>query len=164
MMQHKLNQHNVVGLDIDGTLINGPASLLLQNWVLDNFAERDVHLVTFRTGEDLDMVWKDLAEVGLFNNHFKGLHSIPLSIGQTFWKMTRLVGFRNEMFEPKWKRALKHHKVDEADYLNLEHQVQHWKGKKCAELGATVLVDDLEYFVKPGCDLHGIEFIHALNH
>lgn len=159
-----LSSHDAVGLDIDHTLINGPHSFSLRNWVENHHHDRDLHIITFRTGKDLDLVWNDLTAAGFDQKMFSGLHSIPPEIGQTFWRFTQKVGHRCDVKNySKFLRGLKHHKISLNEYADLESQVRHWKGMKCSELGLTALVDDLKFYVEPGCLRHGIQFIDALN-
>jgi hypothetical protein len=159
-----LNKHASIGIDVDLTLIDGPCSHFLQSWVWDHYKELDLHLITFRYGVDFDHYLKsDLAEVGMDFNMFKGIHGIPAVDAVPFWLLVNKVGHKNKVYPPKWHRSLKHHKSSPEEYDQLFQVVSTWKGQKCKELGITALVDDLGDMVKPGCDLHGIEWIDSFD-
>lgn len=159
----KLNAHKAIGVDIDHTLINGPNSFFLQRWVEEHYQEIDLHLVTFRTGLDYSMIERDIAFFGMRLDMFKGVHGIPEEISSPFWSLMQKVGERGKVHEKKWLRTLEFHKVTTTMYDELYNGVSVWKGMKCKELGLTALIDDLETMVLPGCTLHGVEFINALN-
>jgi len=167
----KLNAHRAIGIDIDSTLIDGPCSRRLQEWVWDHYQELDLHLVTFRYGADFQYVAQDIGEHGLKLDMFKGLHGIDQDFAELFWQLRLKVGDRVPESEEKrlqhlrrkWLRGLTHHKTTEEEYERLFSTVAHWKGAKCKELGLTALIDDLGEYVRPGCDVHGVEWIDALN-
>ena len=161
-LHRKLASHKGIGVDIDHTLINGPGSPLLQEWIKENHQQVELHLITFRDGKDFDLVERDITTFGITFDMFKGLHGVPAHIGPPFWAMSSRVGIRENVFRPKWLRALDYHKHTEEEYETLFQNIAMWKGAKCAELGLTALIDDLEHFVVPGCTSHGIEWINAL--
>lgn len=161
----ELNAHKGVGIDIDQTLINGPASHLLQNWVMEFYQEIDMHLITFRTGKWLEQLEQDVYVWGIKPEMFKGVHSVPLETAGPFWDMVNKIGDKRapNFNRKKWERGLKHHKRTEEEYDYLELNLAMWKGSKCKELGLTALVDDLEHWVVPGCTTHGVIWINSLN-
>jgi len=159
----KLNAHKAIGVDIDSTLIHGPNSFFLQRWVEEHHKQVELHLVTFRNGRDFDMIAQDIGAFGMDLSMFHGVHGMPKELGVPFWELLSRVGERGSKSEQKWLRGLKHHKVTVEHYEELYNGVSVWKGLKCKELGLTALVDDLKSMVLPGCELHGIEFIDALN-
>lgn len=158
----RLNAHKGIGIDIDHTLINGPGSFFLQNWVRDHYKDLDLHLITFRDGIDFDLIRQDIGEFGMELDMFRGVHGIPAETSRPFWKLMQKVGERGTIHEPKWLRGLKHHKSSVEEYETLYTGVSMWKGSKCKELGLTALIDDLATMVLPGCEAHGVEFIDAL--
>lgn len=157
-----LNAHKGIGVDIDATLINGPASFKLQQWCEAYHQEIELHLITFRDGRDFDLIGDDLFASNVKMEWFKGVHGIPTEISKPFWDLANKVGIRGRMHEPKWQRALAHHKSSVEAYNELELELAMWKGTKCKELGLTALIDDLETLVVPGCKAHGVEFIDSL--
>lgn len=155
--------HNGIGIDIDETLINGPSSLALQRWCAENHETHNLHLITFRYNGDFHYIGQDLADANVDINMFRGIHGIPAEASIPFHNMVMKVGRRDRAkTHAKWLRGLAHHKIKEEDYLEQEAKFAMWKGEKCKELGLTVLLDDLESFVKPGCDAHGIVFINSI--
>ncbi len=159
----KLNAHTAIGVDIDHTLINGPCSLFLQQWVREHYETIDLHLVTFRHGADFEYIRQDVEETGLQLDMFKGIHGIPQETSVPFWLLMQKVGERGRVHETKWLRSLAYHKSSVEEYETLYTGVSMWKGMKCNELGLTALIDDLDTMVLPGCTAHGVEFINALN-
>lgn len=159
-----LNAHKGIGIDIDQTLINGPASLFLQNWVQTYHCEIDLHLVTFRTGRWLDQLPDDVFQFGIQPHMFKGIHSVPVETAGPFWDLVQLVGDKRapNLNQAKWLRSLAYHGSSEELYDSMEATLALWKGTKCKELGLTALIDDLEHWVVPGCTLHGVTWIDAL--
>lgn len=157
-----LNAHRGLGIDIDETLINGPGSQLLQQWVQDHHTELDLHLITFRNGDHFDQIEDDVKAAGLSLNMFRGIHGIPVHIGQPFWDIASRTGIREYSDPVKWARKLAYLKVHVDDYNLLHTNTAMWKGAKCAELGLTALVDDLEHMVTLGCKHHNVEWINSL--
>lgn len=160
----ELNAHKGLGIDIDETLINGPGSFFLQNWVQTYHSELELHLITFRTGKWLDQLADDVYRWGIEPHMFKGIHSVPVETAGPFWELCQSVGDKRakNFNRRKFERGLVHHKVTEEQYDAMELELALWKGSKCKELGLTALVDDLEHWVVPGCEAHGVTWINSL--
>lgn len=156
----KLNRHHKIGIDIDVTLINGPNSRIIQEWCVANADSKELHLVTFRNGQDLADVARDLADAGVDINLFKAIHGSPEPIMRKFMGFVNKCGWRNDT--PKWQRGLAHHKIDLQDWIDTELFCNEWKGQVCAEFGLTCLIDDMEANVILGCNKYNVEFIHSL--
>lgn len=156
-----LNSHDIVALDIDDTLVAGPKSLELQDWVSKNHDKKEIHLVTFRTGFNFQQVDGTLRWYNVPKEWFKGIHGIPQNVSELYY-MARNVKDLLRDRPAKADRVLNYHKLDldQVDKLILDAKL--WKGKKCKEIGATVLVDDLEYMVLPGCEHYGIQFVSSI--
>lgn len=162
-MRHPvLDQHKIIGIDIDETLIDGKRSNMLQDWVRANHQDYELHLITFRYGKDFDLIQEDLLRCNVDHNWFKGVHGIPSEIMLPYMQnLQRLTGSRNN--PKKYQRTLKFFGLDANEVENTRRAVEHWKAKKCSELGATLLIDDLETIVAPGCELYGVTFLNS-NH
>lgn len=139
-MRHPLlDHHDVIAWDMDGTLIDGPHSHFFRAYIMAH-PEKTHHIVTFR-----DRLWAMRAplELALFHRlpteHIAGVHDCPQNLWQAYVQ-------RESFYQPDLVDA----------YLI-------WKGKKAAELGCTVLVDDMAEQVIKGCELHSVAFIHALD-
>jgi hypothetical protein len=158
----KLNAHRGIGVDIDETLINGPCSHLLQRWIHDHHQDVELHLITFRNGDHFNEVESDVKNAGLTLDMFRGVHGIPVHIGQPFWDIASRTGIREYSEHAKWLRTLNYMKIKVEDYDLLHQNTAMWKGAKCAELGLSALVDDLEHMVALGCNHHKVEWINAL--
>jgi hypothetical protein len=162
---HKvLNTHAGIGIDIDQTLINGPGSQFLQNWVMEFHDKVELHLITFRTGIWFDQLSDDVFRWGIEPHMFKGVHGIPTHIASPFWDLCKKVGDKSSKTfnRKKFERGLLHHKVTEEDYDLLQLNLAMWKGAKCKELGLTALIDDIEHWVVPGCIAHDVAWIDSL--
>jgi hypothetical protein len=158
-----LNNHKAIGIDIDGTLINGVYSNKLQRWVEFFHDEIDMHLITFRDDEDVRYVDRDLGEVGIPLDWFKGVHNIPAEIIDPFNKYNQLFRKAVDRGAAKLERALAYHKVSYTDWRKIDQEARMWKGYKCHELGLTALIDDLPNMVLDGCEAYEIEYINVVD-
>ncbi|RYD65103.1 MAG: hypothetical protein EOP83_08075, partial [Verrucomicrobiaceae bacterium] len=147
-MNHPLlDPHDTIAWDMDGTLIDGPNSEFFRAYILAH-PEKHHHIVTFRTGpsrrfpDNASALWKDdaiheLLEHGVALDVFKATHGIP-----------------EELYSAWASRKTLLSEAEVAAYVM-------WKGKMAAEIGATVMVDDMPGMVKKGCKAHGVVFIDA---
>jgi hypothetical protein len=147
----RLLKHERIALDLDKTLIEGGIqSRWLWDFVRSFHREKKFWIITFRP-EGLAsrrFIEMDISEHSpLSVNHFHGVICCPehLSI----------------CVEP----ISDHMNLDQIELAcqATESEFVRWKGSVAKSLGCTVLVDDKERMVKPGCDLHGIEFINTLD-
>lgn len=158
----ELNRHKAVGIDIDGTLINGINSNALQRWIEAYHDEIEFHLITFRDSEDVKQAPDDIMMGRGEMKWFKGLHSIPAEIIDPFnWNYVHIaVALRNGQIA-KAKRTLAHRGVPWEEWIDIDAKAREWKGLKCKELGLTAMIDDIPTMVLPGCEKHGIEFFNV---
>ncbi len=148
----KLASHMDIGWDVDGTLINHPASPLLHQFILATPHIRHV-IVTFRSERRHGKPWSTLASYRGAPGPaaFKQVIYMPDAMWDEFaiarearqqnaWPMLgRLLRFR----KPAWNEAYRT-----------------WKGLVCQREGVTALVDDLTRMVADGCQRHGVELFH----
>lgn len=126
-----LDQHQKLGIDFDGTLVGHPRSHILQKYIVDH-PEKDFHIITFRCGQmERNLRWDlqdsvELTGSGLRLDHFKTIECCP-----------KLIFERREVFD------------DGREFYG-------WKAKRCAELGLTILVDDMHGHISPYCHELGI--------
>lgn len=152
LMFRRLDRHQIIAWDFDGTLVDGPFSHIWRAYLLST-PEKQHHIVTFRTGPSragLDGTWAEdalheLEDHGIKRTRILAVHSIPQEIFQHYG-VARLwsedSGLAPEIV------------------ANAERMIE-WKGKCAKSFGATVLVDDMEDMVRLGCDRHGVEFVHS---
>lgn len=143
--------HQRIGLDLDDTLLNGPAHEFLASYVNDN-PEKEFYLVTHRTPQESQSVPSELTNIGLNINQFVRL--VPTT------DMMR-VKFRLSQQERKrqGRPGIYTGTVSENEMNKDELNFVRWKGYVCKRLGITVLIDDGTAYVKPGTDHYGIEYI-----
>jgi hypothetical protein len=144
-----LSQHKKIGIDIDHTLIgNNYKKTKLQQFIFTNHTKIDFYLITFRTREWLENAEKDIiADFPRYQSHyFKGLYGIPVELEDA-----------RQEYHSKNIGNISNHLLDKM----LEYN--QWKGKKCSELGCTLLIDDMGSKVLLGCYKYGIKYLHPEN-
>lgn len=144
------DKHDKIAWDMDGTLINGPNAAFFQAYIaLTPYKEH--HVVTFRGGAWRDNVIPELVASGFRSaaQFITAVHGCPAETYDGFMLLN----------DPKQKEVI----TEEARPGLLVHAGDFlaFKGAKAAELGCTLLVDDLEGWVGKGCEVHGVEFFHA---
>lgn len=155
-----LDNHKIIGLDMDKTLIEGPCSYPLRQWVKENFLQKEIWIITFRTGPYVAQVWNDLAPFQLSREQFAGMKALPPKIYTEYNEVKK--AFRYKDTNPgKFQRFLAANKWTEEEAIRKHDALLHWKGEACASVGATVLVDDLPELVLPGCNTNGVTFVHS---
>jgi hypothetical protein len=156
----KLNDHKIIGLDMDETLVGGPCSYILREWVKENFINKELWIVTFRVGVYVPQVWSELASFHINRRQFAGLKSLPNALFNDYCEVKK--AFKYKDTNPnKFQRFLNAHKWTEEEAQRKHDALLHWKGETCASIGATVLVDDLPEMVIPGCKANNITLIHS---
>jgi hypothetical protein len=142
-----LDPHAIIAWDMDGTLIDGPNAKFFRAYILAH-PEKQHHIVTFRTGPALVFaevtMWKDECVYELFH------------LGVQHGTIAKIHGMPDDLYHA-WaqrKTFLQPEKVE---------QFLDWKGRTAAEIGATVMIDDMPGMVKKGCKNHGVVFIDAHN-
>lgn len=147
-----LERHDRIALDLDGTLIDGQTSPLIQDFVRSN-PEKKFWIVTFRTPAQVHTVASELANVGLPIGDFQRVIPMPERYVMEFEedqrqrRFARLPGLDTPGVTP----------------FPGEFRYLHWKGYVCKRIGATVLVDDLPRLSQMGCQQFGIELVDARN-
>jgi len=129
-----LHDHQKIGIDFDGTLVEHPHSRALQKFILDHRG-KEFHIVSFRSHGMERNIERDLristilTQVPLTLHHFAGVHNIP-----------------DRLFE---------------NMINFDHHDPYycWKADKCKELGCTVIVDDVAE-IGPHCEAIDILYLH----
>jgi hypothetical protein len=136
MKNNLLDPHQNIAFDLDGTLVNGPNSQYFCDYILAN-PDKNYHLVTFRDQTWAERIYAELASTGLKKINFSTLNSIPQDIYMSYASKGNIGG------------------------VDLGMKFVYWKGWISKHLGATVLVDDMEDLVLPGCKKYGVAFINA---
>jgi len=156
-----LNNHDVIGLDMDDTLMYGYRSHILQDWILKNYPLKELWVVTFRTGVYVNTVFDELKGVGLKSHMFKGIKSVPSQLYFKHKEAANAYIIKNQNLK-KYYRFLEYKNYTEKDLEKNYNDYLEWKGLACKEIGATILLDDLPDKVLPGCDKYNIDFINSL--
>lgn len=136
-----LGPHQVIGWDVDGTILDHPNAPVMHRYIIDNPEKRHI-IVTFRSHGWQNEIFSELAamhDVFAGPEHFDGILNVPDDVFIRFQRHS--------------SRVLKSQERNVRDYIE-------WKGRVCKEAGITVLVDDNPHHVLPGCDMHGILHIH----
>lgn len=144
---------------MDGTLIEGPNARFFRRYIVQN-PHKQHHIVTFRDQDWADEIGVELRKAGMPAFDFVSVNACP----QHLWE-----AYTMARFDPDEWLAANPQSAEEAlplcyGYLtNFDHVVEYlnWKGHKAAELGCTVLVDDLMSCVISGCNAHGVTYVDA---
>lgn len=141
MSFRELDKHQSCGWDFDGTIYDHPKSELMHAYIKAHPEKRHV-IVTFRSHgwqndvwENLYSTYPDAPEKGCFEG---------------------IVNIDDEIYA-------KFHDASRGPVLLMGDDIRaytEWKGQKCAELGLTVLIDDMTMMVVDGCKKHNIVHIH----
>ena len=136
-----LHDHAVIAWDLDDTLVGHRAAQAMAAYIRATPEKRHV-IVTFRGASQRDRVWRDLAP--LDRSHFAALETTDDAEAALVQRLLRQRA-RGLLAGPET--------AEETAYL-------HWKGRVCARLGASVLVDDMTELVRQGCAAHDILLLH----
>lgn len=135
-MNKELLKHHIIGVDLDGTLINHPRSHVLQSFIYHN-TDRKFHLITFRSHNMKLDIEKDMY-MG------SALNGIPLTT-KCFSSINTASDEMMEAYsngtEESYKRFLE------------------WKPQICQQLECTILIDDIRD-IAPFCDQYNINYFH----
>lgn len=163
-MKHDiLDNHLNIGIDIDQTLIDGPHSYFLQDYIRHYQGVKKFHLITFRYGYEFKNIERDLSYRSVDINLFETINGIPEGWGKKYHLMS--LAIRNALNNKNLKkvdRILSYHKMTNEEFMDLKIRVDRWKGFRCKELNCTAMVDDLRDFVEPGCIHYGVDFVDSL--
>lgn len=155
----KLARHEGIAVDFDGTLIKNPGAHALWEFIREHHQTKKFWIVTFRTHQEREKfpeVWALHAQMSPrfpSLDMFHGVHfadddaCLRFSAYAKANPVTQIILY-GECLEPRHPD---------------EEEMMHFKAKKCLELGATALIDDLADMVEHGCRAHGVEFVDALN-
>lgn len=140
-----LADHNVIGWDVDGTLLEHDNALMMHDYIVAH-PEKKHFIVTFRSHGMENRIFQELGmeyeDRSVERAHFNGVVSVPYAVYEN------------------WANA------ERNKFYNMPHEQGHidtyqeWKGRVCAEHGITVLVDDDTANVQRGCDQHGIAHVN----
>ncbi len=127
------------------TLLGHAASPALHDFIRNNPQTRHL-IITFRAHGAQAEIWSDLARVtGTADPAcFAAVVNIDDDLAAHFQRLAR--HRKAGLFAGPLAPA-------ELAYLT-------WKGRICAEHGATVLIDDMTEHVRRGCELHGVALFH----
>lgn len=156
---HTLAQHKSIAIDMDDTLVGMPYCKTLRQWIVENHQNHNLWIITFRNNKDAGTVWDELAEWRVPKTCFKGLYNTP----QEVWNLANKGKdglFWQDRNTRKFERYMMLNKCTPELMLEWTMLPKMWKAKVASELGCTLLIDDLEDWVKPGCDAYGVQWLH----
>lgn len=122
-----LDQHKIIGIDFDGTLIEHPRSKVLQQYIIDHQGDKEFHLITFRTHGMRERISLDLqistegTKVPLTLAHFTTINAIA---------------------DAAWEKRILLERQGLMDY-ETGREYFGWKAMTCEKLGCTLMVDDM---------------------
>lgn len=161
-MKHPiLDKHAVLGWDMDGTLVDGPNSEYFLRYIAAH-PEKRHHVVTFRDRAWATQTWSELRSHGLDAKALiKSVENCPEIIHDSYMFQKRYAAYGDRCFEFFNQAAGQNMTLEQFNEFRNTYPV--WKGMKCAQLGATILIDDKPEWVEPGCAKFGVEFLHAFD-
>lgn len=139
-----LDQHEIIGWDFDGTLLDHPKSVLMHQYIAQTPAKTH-YIITHRSHNMEKTMWDEMEfhyPGSLSRELFNGVVNISDELYNGFYRSTRSLG---GLIIPDYDA-----------YVN-------WKGEICQSLGVTIMIDDNSDHVRPGCVKHGIAYIHPDN-
>lgn len=139
----RLDPHQKIGWDFDGTLIQGPNSDLFRAYIAAH-PEKRHHVITFRDREWASLIHHELDALGLDPKLIASVENCPEPLHDTF-QLGR---------EPD-------RRIPKAVADRAAHGFLRWKGRRARELGCTILVDDMAEWVATGCQENGVTFLDA---
>lgn len=131
----KLDRHDVIAVDFDGTLVDNPGADHLWKYIRENYKRKQFHIVTFRFKSHADQCLPILNMLHRING------KAPTA------EMFRSVEYRPMLTED-----------DNYDDLPME-----FKALVCKRIGATVIIDDLVDLISEHCEKHDVEVVNALD-
>jgi hypothetical protein len=147
----RLLKYDRIGLDFDGTLVDGPTSPLLQDFVRSH-PEKKYYIITHRTHTEAIGMDHELEAVGLYTDQFEQI--LPI-----LNRMKEL--FDLDQAERRMARLPPIEQCDLMDMGKAERQFILWKGYACRQLGVNVLVDDIPKLSQPGCTKYRVDLINS---
>lgn len=131
LMLAEFDRHQKIGIDFDGTLVGHRHSALIQRYILDH-PEKEFHIVTFRSHG-----WQNRIEFDLAKSTAET--GVPLTIGA----FTAIHNMTDEGY---------------ATHIEMKGDPKYyaWKGVTCAQVGCTILLDDMADGIHIECVSQGV--------
>jgi hypothetical protein len=136
MINPILENHQVFGIDMDGTLINHPFSKLLQRFIYENRLNKTFHMITFRGKILSPLIETDLLESTESTK-------IPLNLDM-FNTINTAPDELLEYYD---------------NHLRKSEKIMSWKPMMCQKLGCTILIDDI-HAISQYCPQYNVEYFH----
>lgn len=155
-----LYKYDIIALDVDSTLINHHKSWKLWH-LIRKFPEKKYYIVTFRFRAGLHYVFQDIEDESrgmITENNFAG----ALSVGSEF-QLDRMTIKKLDRITNQQKRAriMKNSGISQEWVDNRRQEIIERKGYLAHSVGAKVIVDDDEEWVKPGAIKYGVRFMNS---
>lgn len=160
----QLDKHDIIALDFDYTLLYHDKSVLLWRYIATN-PDTKFYIITFRSGIMFKKLPKELeweTKGWITKKNFVDI----LSVGTQVYNLR--VHLDSYLEGPAYmKEFAKSQLLDQGFSLepssveNLVEMTRTYKANLAKSLGATIMVDDDEYWVGYGCRKLGIEFVNS---
>lgn len=157
-MKNELDKHDTIAWDMDGTLIDGRNSDAFRQYIVSN-PEKKHYIITFRDANWASRIYDELTACGMDNPtaYIDGIFTCPVD-----WHYYNEVNNNPRMAHVK-KQYFETNRISQEQLDFYSMKFRQFKGAMAAELGCTVMIDDIEEWVEQGCVDHGVVFLHALD-
>lgn len=157
-MKNELDSHDKIAWDMDGTLIDGRNSDAFRQYIVSN-PHKTHYIITFRDANWATKIYSELEACGMIDpeTYIDGIFTCPVD-----WHYYHNVNQNPRMAKVK-QQYLETNRVTQEQLDMYSAQFCQYKGAMAAELGCTVMIDDIEDWVEQGCIDNGVTFLHALD-
>lgn len=157
-MKSELDKHDIIAWDMDGTLIDGRNSNSFRQYIVNN-PDKKHYIITFRDPNWASRIFNELEACGMDDPsvYIDGIYSCPVD-----WHYYNDVNHNPRMARVK-TQYLETNKITQETLDMYSRLFRQFKGSMAAELGCTVMVDDIDQWVEQGCIDNGVCFLHALD-
>jgi hypothetical protein len=145
MIDNILSSYEQIGWDFDGTLVEHPASEIMQSYIRAAPQKRH-YIVTFRTHGLLTDLPHDLAAYR---------DAPPLNVFVKILSVDPDVWYAHATAEMQRRSGILKGPLTDAELLYRE-----WKGLVCRQHGIPVMIDDNAEHVVPGCERYAVKYVH----
>jgi len=161
-----LDAHNPICWDLDKTVIKGKNSPFFQRYICSH-PEKTHHIVTFRTGQELDEIFDDIRNdfPRYDGTQFESIVSIPEEIDKAFYSFhhkARELAIFPKITDTTFKR--KFPTLNREEVITASKNYCSWKPKTCLDLGSSILIDDVYNQLKNDCKHLGVELINSIQY
>lgn len=132
LLEH-FDPHVRIGIDFDGTLVGHERSVLIQQYIVDH-PEKEFHIVTFRTHGMQDKI----------------------KIDHDLWSSSKDTGVHIDLANFIAVHNISDHMYENHVIVGGDPAYWAWKARKCAEIGCTIMIDDMAEWIYEEFSRQGI--------